>query len=295
MIEPKNIPNTTLLHEQLAATALTIAGSDPSGGAGLQADLKTFQQMGVYGMSVVTLLTVQNTLGVSRVQMVEVDLVAQQIDAVLADIPPKVIKIGALGTSEMVALVAEKLRTVRVPIVIDPVMVSKHGHSLVADDFLDSFKRHLLPLATLVTPNRFEAERLVGYSITNSFDARRAAEQLTAQYGCGALVKLGIERSNQPASELQPSEASFPNEYINVLSSGSTLQEIRSPFQTSKNTHGTGCVLAALIAAELATGQTDLPEIVRRSVNRISQALAVNHGLGNGIHPLETRLLRPLP
>lgn len=262
----------------LSATALTIAGSDPSGGAGLQADLKTFQQMGIYGMTVISLLTVQNTLGVSRVHMVELELVAQQIEAVLSDIVPKVIKVGALGTRDMVSLVADKLRSVRLPIVVDPVMVSKHGSPLVADDFLDCFRKSLLPLATIVTPNRFEAEKLVGFPIVTCGDARKAAEQLAADFGCAVLVKLGREQ----------------NDYVNVLSWQSKLEEIRSPFHSSNNTHGTGCVLSAMIAGELALGHSDIPKIVRRAVNYLSEALESRHGLGQGgIHPLETRLLQP--
>jgi hydroxymethylpyrimidine/phosphomethylpyrimidine kinase len=270
------INSTRLAIDRLPATALTIAGSDPSGGAGLQADLKTFQQMGVYGMSVVTLLTVQNTLGVSRVKMVDAELIAEQIDAVLSDISPKVIKIGALGTSDTVRVVADKLQSTNVPIVIDPVMVSKHGDSLVADDFLDCFKSRLLPLATIVTPNRFEAEKLVGFPIISCQDAHRAAQYLSTEFACAALVKLGRQG----------------DEYVNLLDLGNKVQEIRSAWQSSNNTHGTGCVLSALIAAELALGQMDMPGIVSRAVELISAVLGISHGLGHGIHPLETRLLQ---
>jgi hydroxymethylpyrimidine/phosphomethylpyrimidine kinase len=270
------IISTGLAIERLASTALTIAGSDPSGGAGLQADLKTFQQMGVYGMSVVTLLTVQNTLGVSRVEMVDAALIAAQIDAVLSDISPKVIKIGALGTSETVRLVADKLQSSKMPIVIDPVMVSKHGNSLVADDFLDCFKSRLLPLATVVTPNRFEAEKLVGFPIVSCQDAHRAAQYLSTEFNCGALVKLGRQG----------------DDFVNFLGLDAKVHEIRSSFQAGNNTHGSGCVLAALIAGELALGQTDLLSVVTKAVELISAVLCISHGLGQGIHPLETRLLQ---
>ncbi len=141
------------------ATALTIAGSDPSGGAGLQADLKVFQQLGVYGMSVVTLLTVQNTQAVSRVEVMSTDLILQQLDAVMQDIPPKAIKIGALGNANVVQAVGERLAKLETPIVVDPVLVSKHGHPLASDDVVDAYRKFLFPIATVITPNRLEAAR----------------------------------------------------------------------------------------------------------------------------------------
>jgi hydroxymethylpyrimidine/phosphomethylpyrimidine kinase len=263
------------LQTNLSATALTIAGSDPSGGAGLQADLKTFQQMGVYGMSAVTLLTVQNTQGVSRVEMMDVGLVSEQIDAVLSDIPPSAIKLGALGSRDMTLMVASKLKTLQVPIVIDPVMVSKHGHSLVTDEFVSSFIGNLLPLGTLVTPNRFEAERICGFPISNLCEARRAAQYIFEQFGCSAVVKFGQHL----------------NDYVTLAFLDSGEHEFSSPYRITKNTHGTGCVLSALIAAGFATRKTDQRSIVEMSLNYVSSMLDVEHKLGRGLHPLETRLL----
>jgi hydroxymethylpyrimidine/phosphomethylpyrimidine kinase len=154
--------------------ALTIAGSDPSGGAGLQADLKTFHQHGVYGMSVVTLVTVQNTRQVSAVEVLDPRLVVEQIDAVIADIPPAAVKIGALGRADVIAAVAARVAGLRVPMVVDPVMVSKHGAALLADDAVDALCSELLPLATLVTPNLPEAARLAGFDVCDRESMERA-------------------------------------------------------------------------------------------------------------------------
>jgi hydroxymethylpyrimidine/phosphomethylpyrimidine kinase len=223
----------------------------------------------------VTLLTVQNTQGVSRVEMMGVDLVSQQIDAVLCDIPPSVIKVGALGSREMTLMVASKLEALKVPVVIDPVMVSKHGHSLVADDFVSCFTGRLLPQGTLVTPNRFEAERICGFPVENLQDARRAAQYIHDQYGCSAVVKFG----------------QYLKDYCTVAVLDSGLYEFSSPYRITKNTHGTGCVLSALIAAGFALGQTDQRAIIERSLNCIASMLTIDHQLGQGLHPLETRLL----
>ncbi len=163
---------------QRDAVALTIAGSDPSGGAGLQADLKSFQEYGVFGMSVVTLITVQNTQAVSRVELLPIDLVVEQLDAVLVDIPPRAIKLGALGSAALAEALAARLRTISVPIVVDPVLVSKHGHALANDDMVATFVKQIVPLATVITPNRFEAERLLGRAIASPDDALTAAGQL---------------------------------------------------------------------------------------------------------------------
>ncbi|MFZ9916565.1 MAG: bifunctional hydroxymethylpyrimidine kinase/phosphomethylpyrimidine kinase, partial [Phycisphaerales bacterium] len=147
--------------------ALTIAGSDPSGGAGLQADLKTFHRHGVYGESVVTLLTVQNTRAVSAIEFVDPGFVVAQIDAVVGDIPPAAAKTGALGRADIIEAVAARAKEFRFPLVVDPVMVSKHGAPLIADDAVDALVRRLLPLATVVTPNMAEAARLSGIEVTD--------------------------------------------------------------------------------------------------------------------------------
>lgn len=258
------------------ATALTIAGSDPSGGAGLQADLKTFQQFQVYGMSVVTLLTIQNTQSVEQVLVLEPSFVRQQLRAVLSDIPPRAIKLGALGNAEIVQAVAEELKSVKVPIVIDPVMVSKHGHALLDDQAVESYRKLLLPKAYLLTPNLLEAEKLTGMSIRSFPDVQLALHRLQ-EMGCqNVLLKYG--RVDQ--------------EYRVYLTQEDGIAGMSLPFQTTNRTHGSGCVLAACITALLALGQTDLGTIVHYSVTEVSSGVATGESLGKGISPVETRLIR---
>lgn len=272
-------------------SALTIAGSDPSGGAGLQADLKTFQQLGVYGMSAITLLTVQNTQGVSAVKMIDPQLIQQQIDAVLDDIPPQAIKIGALGSSEVVKCVSDRLKhhdpqlLRTAPLVVDPVMVSKHGHLLVADDFVNSFSEQILPLATVITPNRFEAERLCGSPINSPADAERAARDIASKGSQFVVVKFGNVDGN----------------YVVTLASGEQSTQFHQPFVTSNATHGTGCVLSAIITAKLAyEGITKANiewelccDLVRFAMRQVSESLQLSSSaFGRGISPVETRSLR---
>lgn len=258
------------------ATALTIAGSDPSGGAGLQADLKTFQQFQVYGMSVVTLLTVQNTQSVEQVLTLEPKFVRQQLQAVLSDIPPRAIKLGALGNAEIVQAVAEELKSVKVPIVIDPVMVSKHGHALLDDQAIESYRKLLLPKAYLLTPNRLEAEKLTGMSIQSFPDVQLALHRLQ-KMGCkNVLLKYG--RVDQ--------------EYRVYLTQEDGIAGMSLPFQTTNRTHGSGCVLAACITALLASEQTDLGTIVHYSFKEVTTGVAAGESLGKGISPVETRLIR---
>src|SRR5689334_15670964 len=170
--------------------ALTIAGSDPSGGAGIQADLKTFHQFGVYGEAVVTLLTVQNTTRVSRVEPMDPDLVREQLNAVLEDIPPRAAKTGALGSAEVVRVIAECAASFGFPLVVDPVMISKHGHALLAPDAIDAIRKELLPRASLITPNLPEAEALAGFAIRSLDDLRRAACRIR-QLGAGSVLVKG--------------------------------------------------------------------------------------------------------
>ena len=158
--------------------ALTIAGSDPSGGAGIQADLKTFHQFGVYGEAVITLLTVQNSTRVSRVECMAADLVTEQIAAVLEDIPPHAAKTGALGNAELIRAVADAWRNSQIPLVVDPVMISKHGAPLIAEQARVVLRDYLLPCATLLTPNLHEAAALVGYPVDTVDAMERAAREL---------------------------------------------------------------------------------------------------------------------
>jgi hydroxymethylpyrimidine/phosphomethylpyrimidine kinase len=257
------------------ATALTIAGSDPSGGAGLQADLKTFQQLKVYGMSVVTLLTVQNTREVRRVEVLSPQLIESQFDAVVGDIPPRAVKTGALGSAEVVELVSQKLRDFQCPVVIDPVLVSKHGHSLVTDDVVQAYKEHLIPQAYLLTPNRFETERLTGIILKDEDAVARAIlsfQELGAQH---VLIKLG-ELNGRSHHVL-----SLHEENVGMI----------TPRLTSNNTHGTGCILSAAIAAKFALGESDLRTAVLFGIHRTYEAIHVNTKLGRGIHPAETRAM----
>lgn len=271
------------------AISLTIAGSDPSGGAGLQADLKAFHQNGVYGMSVVTLITVQNTLGVGRVEMMPPDLVGEQFDAVVSDIPPRSIKTGALGSGEIIRCVADKLRAMRKTIepadcliVVDPVMVSKHGTSLVDDDAADAFREELLPLADITTPNRFEAERLLGRSIGQSIDDFLAATDDLLDLGPSAvLLKAGEFDGNQ----------------MHVFTEPDQLVTLAVDRFDTKHTHGAGCTLSAVLAARLALSSPEDDESTRLREAVDFAIAAVNHAIqfapkyGNGNGPVESRLL----
>ncbi len=263
------------------ATALTIAGSDPSGGAGLQADLKTFQQLGVYGMSVITLLTVQNTQAVTHVEVLPASLIRDQLNAVLTDIPPRAIKTGALGSADVVRTVSENLKDVSCPVVVDPVLVSKHGHVLVTDDVVEAYRTHLLPLAFMVTPNRFEAERLTGITLSDEHSVAMAIKRLQHFGARNVLIKLG-EVSGRS------------HHWMNGENPGSRPEEARlfeSVRMPTNNTHGTGCILAATITAKLALGETRPHELAAFAIQRVSEAVAVNTHLGHGIHPAEIRAM----
>ncbi len=257
------------------AVALTIAGSDPSGGAGLQADLKTFQQLGVYGMSVVTLITVQNTQAVDHVEVLSPKLILDQLDAVLEDIPPRAIKVGALGNAEIVRAVGSRLKNVKCPIVVDPVLVSKHGHSLAADDVVAAYKQYLLPHAMLVTPNRFEAERLTGLTLYSEDEVAKAIYLLHEMGARHVLIKVG--------------EIDGQSQHVLSLDDGNV--GILMPRLPTKNTHGTGCILAAAITAKLAQGETDISEAVHYGIQRTYETLQFETQLGKGLHPAEIRAM----
>ena len=205
--------------------ALTIAGSDPSGGAGIQADLKTFHQFGVYGEAVITLVTVQNTLRVDRVECLPVSLVLEQLRAVLEDIPPAAAKTGALGSGALVRALAEAAAEFGFPLVVDPVMVSKHGLPLAAEEAKAAFVRDLLPRAYLVTPNVPEAEALTGMAIRDAADMRRAAERLCGMGARAALVKGGHMAGSA----------------TDILLCGGHFHEFTAPRFETRHTHGTGC------------------------------------------------------
>lgn len=257
-------------HLEPMKTALTIAGSDPSGGAGIQADLKTMTLHGVYAMSVLTALTAQNTTGVFGIHEVPPEFLRQQLDAVLEDIPPDAVKIGMLSSAPLVEVIADRLKAYQTPnIVLDPVMVATSGSRLMETDAVTTLKRELLPMADLVTPNIPEAEVLSGRAIETPQDMEAAAREISETYGCGVLCKGG-HRVNDANDLLcvQGELLWFPGERID-----------------NPNTHGTGCTLSSAIAANLAWGW-DLPEAIRGAKDYLSRALADQLNLGRGRGPM---------
>jgi hydroxymethylpyrimidine/phosphomethylpyrimidine kinase len=253
----------------MASVALTIAGSDPSGGAGIQADLKTFHQFGVYGEAVVTLLTVQNTVRVSRVVVMPPALVLEQLAAVLEDIPPAAAKTGALGSAEMVEAVARAAGDFPFPLVVDPVMVSKHGLSLLPAAAVSAVRELLLPRAFLITPNVPEAEALAGISIRNLEDMRRAACRLRELGARAVLIKGGH----------------LEGDATDLLFDGEKWLEFPAPRVPTLHTHGTGCTYSAAITAALARG-LPLPGAVALAKRFIHRAILTNPGLGKGSGPV---------
>lgn len=249
--------------------ALTIAGSDPSGGAGIQADLKTFHQFGVYGEAVITLVTVQNTLGVTRVHSLPADLITDQMRAVIGDIRPVAGKTGALGTREIVEAVASLAAELDFPLVVDPVMISKHGAPLLSEEAMEALKRHLIPRAFLLTPNLAEAAALAGFEVADLAGMRRAAERLTEMGAQAVLVKGGHLRGDA----------------VDVLYAQGEWREFAAPRISTHNTHGTGCTYSAAITAELAQG-SDLPVAIERAKTFITNAIRSNPGLGAGVGPV---------
>jgi hydroxymethylpyrimidine/phosphomethylpyrimidine kinase len=244
--------------------ALTIAGSDPSGGAGIQADLKTFHQLKVFGTTAITLITVQNSTRISRVDTLHPALVAQQIEAVLEDLPPQAIKTGALGSEAIIETVAAF--RFHCPLVVDPVMIAKHGAPLAPPAAL----LKLLPNATLVTPNLDEAAMLAGMPVEDVTQMKLAALRLTAFGVPSVLIKGG---------HLSGGEA------IDILFHQGEYFEFIGPRIETRHTHGTGCTYSAAITAFLALG-LDLPEAVRRAKLFIQAAIETNPGLGKGSGPL---------
>lgn len=247
-------------------TALTIAGSDPSGGAGIQADLKTFHRLGVYGQSALTLVTAQNTRGVTAVHLLPADLVLQQIDAVLSDIGAGAIKTGALGSPELIRAVTDRLRGSGIPLVVDPVLISKHGHPLAAPDAAEAL-RELLTLATVVTPNRHEAGLLTGRPVETAEQAHDAAQALI-DAGVAAVLMKG---AGDGADDL-------------LLTRGG---EIVLPGLTivTRHLHGTGCTYAAALTAHLTRG-LPLADAARHAKAFIAHAIVTAPGLGGGFGPV---------
>jgi hydroxymethylpyrimidine/phosphomethylpyrimidine kinase len=251
--------------------ALTVAGSDPSGGAGLQADLKTFHQLGVYGMSAVTLLTVQNTTRVESVDPLEPEYVRRQLDAVCEDIPPAAAKTGALGTAGIIAVVAEWAGEAPWPVVTDPVMISKHGAALLADEAHRTLVEKLLPAVRLVTPNRAEAEALAGIQVDSETAMEEAARRIAKLGPRAVLVKGGHVETGAEAVDL-------------LYEDGRTTRYASQRYSTTQ-THGSGCTYSAAITAGLAKGLS-LEEAVRQAKRFVSEAIATAPGLGRGAGPL---------
>jgi hydroxymethylpyrimidine/phosphomethylpyrimidine kinase len=249
--------------------ALTIAGSDPSGGAGIQADLKTFHQFGVYGESVITLLTVQNTQRVSRVEVMDLALVLEQLEAVLEDIPPSAAKTGALGSRAIVEAVAERAKRFPFPLVVDPVMVSKHGAPLVDEAAVESMRTKLAPVAALIAPNCQEASLLCGRSVTNLDEAHDAAE---------AIARLGARAVLIKGGHL----AGWATDVLYMNGAWHTYPAARVP---TEHTHGTGCTFSAAITAGLAKGM-EIPHAVAAAKQFITAAIRTNPGLGKGQGPV---------
>jgi hydroxymethylpyrimidine/phosphomethylpyrimidine kinase len=249
--------------------ALTIAGSDPSGGAGIQADLKTFHQFGVYGEAVITLITVQNTVGVEAVEVLPAGLVTRQILAVIQDIPPAAAKTGALGTREVIEAVSEAASDFAFPLVVDPVIVSKHGAPLMDATGIEALKSCLLPHTFLLMPNLHEAAALTRLEVTDVVGMRHAAEALAAMGPKSVLVKGG--HLDGEATDI-------------LLHNGEWFQFTLTRLKT-QHTHGTGCTYSAAITAGLAQS-LDLPTAVRRAKRYVHSAIETNPGLGSGHGPV---------
>jgi len=249
--------------------ALTIAGSDPSGGAGIQADLKTFHQFGVYGESVLTLLTVQNTVRAGDVDYLPAAFVLAQLDAVLEDIPPQAAKTGALGTREVIEAVADRAARFEFPLVIDPVMISKHGAPLMAEDARSVLKAKLLPRAFLVTPNIQEAMAISGIDFAGPRSLEDAAKAIANLGVPNVLVKGGHMACD--ATDILYSEGQFHR---------FGGEHIQTP-----HTHGTGCTYSAAITAGLANGKP-LLEAIAAAKRYITRAIQTNPSLGHGQGPV---------
>lgn len=251
-------------------TSLTIAGSDSSGGAGIQADIKTMTAHGVYAMSAITALTAQNTVGVAAVMESSPEFLASQLDCVFTDIFPDAVKIGMVSSAGLIRVIAEKLKEYHAErIVLDPVMVATSGSKLISDDAIDTLKNELLPLASVITPNIPEAEVLTGKKIASAGDMENAAREIYEKYGCVTLIKGGHSLNDA-------------NDFLYTADGGKWFmgKRINNP-----NTHGTGCTLSSAIASNLALGR-DVPEAVELAKKYLSEALAAMLDLGKGSGPM---------
>ncbi len=252
-------------------TALSIAGSDSSGGAGIQADIKTMTMNGVFAMTAVTALTAQNTTGVTGILEATPEFLKAQLDAVFTDIFPDAVKIGMVSSSELIEVIADSLRGYGARnIVVDPVMIATSGSALIKTDAVETLMRELLPLATVVTPNISEAEVLSGMKIADAADMEKAAAAINKAFGCAVLLKGGHSVNDANDLLFADGEATWFNG-----------KRIDNP-----NTHGTGCTLSSAIASNLAKGY-DLRTSIKRAKDYISGALSAMLDLGRGSGPMQ--------
>ncbi|GGX72853.1 bifunctional hydroxymethylpyrimidine kinase/phosphomethylpyrimidine kinase [Streptomyces fructofermentans] len=249
---------------------LTVAGSDSGGGAGVQADLKTMLALGAHGMSVLTAVTAQNSLGVQGAWELPVDAVRAQYRSVVDDIGVDAVKTGMLASAELVEAVAELIAGTDVPCVVDPVGVSKHGDPLLAASALDSVRKRLLPVATVATPNLDEVAQLTGVRVESEDGMRRAAGAVLSYGPAWALIKGGH----------------LAGDAVDLLTDGSAEFWLRSPRHDNRHTHGTGCTLASALASELAKGRP-VPEAAAAAKEYVTGAIAAGFALGGGIGPVD--------
>jgi hydroxymethylpyrimidine/phosphomethylpyrimidine kinase len=248
------------------ACALTIAGSDSGGGAGIQADLKTFAALGVHGTSAITCITAQNPKRVIGIQPVHPDMVRRQLMAVFDQLPPAAVKTGMLYSAQIITVVADFFRhRKRLPLVIDPVMVATSGAVLLKPSGLRALKTQLLPLATLVTPNLPEAEILIGRKLRAVEDLLEAAREIHARFGCAVLIKGG-HLHNAPAA-------------VDIFYDGHKSLQLVAPWVRGVSTHGTGCAYSAAIAALLARGY-DLPQVIGHAKRHVARAISGSQRVG---------------
>ncbi len=264
---------TSKLQIEPMQVALTIAGSDSGGGAGIQADLKTFHHFGVFGTSAIAAITAQNTIGVTRWEAVSVELVRAQIEAVATDLSPAAVKTGMLGSADIVSAVADSIERFKLPhYVLDPVMVATSGDLLIQRDAIDTIKSRLIPLAELVTPNADEATVLVGFAVTDLASMRAAAESIRAMGASAVLIKGGHVRDADESG------------VVDVLFDGEFTVIRHNRIETT-STHGTGCTLSAAIAALLATGSS-LGVATQTATDYVHEAMRTAPRLGGGHGPL---------
>ncbi|MFD4758139.1 bifunctional hydroxymethylpyrimidine kinase/phosphomethylpyrimidine kinase [Streptomyces sp. NPDC058439] len=258
------------LSAAVPARVLTVAGSDSGGGAGIQADLKTMLAFGVHGMSVLTAVTAQNSVGVQGAWELPAEAVTAQYRSVVDDIGVQAVKTGMLASAALVETVAELLAGTAAPVVVDPVGVSKHGDPLLAAEALDSVRTKLLPVATVATPNLDEVAQLTGVHVTDETGMRHAATGILAFGPRWVVIKGGH----------------LPGDPVDLLTDGTAEHWLRAPRHDNRHTHGTGCTLASAIACGLALGQ-DVPTAVRGAKAYVTGAIAAGFPLGAGIGPVD--------